>query len=747
MEQDAEQTDPIGRVRKADHMYNSSPDNKNSQLQNPWASHAMWLYDLGLSVVPLKYQSKQCARSTWADLQSVRMTADEVAYWARKQPTGLMEVVPHNVGVITGKLSGVVVVEADTPEAVEYIKATLPATPVMVQSRPGRCHFYYRNPEGVEVRNWQGVTVNGGVAGIDMRAEGGLVAGPGSVHASGAVYTPLGDWSKWAEMPTYDPSWLVVDPKKKPAAPSVVDDDHDDQGERTGGVLQDPDSFDLTAKQNQARAYLFTQPGTIEHSNNENRCLAIAIALVHGYALSPEEALPVFVEWGLKASQKRLDGSWYPWEEAELLHKLESAAKKDPGKPVGYELKPDEDQLRDQLAAVLGVEFAEEGTALVVEDQPASVVCPEPAPAKFDLLDAIAAAPVPAAVDVVTPPKKQPLFILTGKDFDTLADAETDVWLIQDIMMADTLTILSGKPYCGKTYMVRKMIACLLEGKKFFNYQTTQTPVLYINSDRNRVRKTRDEIKKFLSVDGEGCYQDLFFAVNMDLMPDKFQTELLENLTKLVIQMLIDNGLWRGRLLVIVDTFRSAFLCGAEQGAESDSTAMVTVLKPIKGLVKKLSASYLIVHHDPKHSSGAAGSGAIPGTTDQVWGYARDRGSDVAEFSIMTRDDDFPPFKVVRTADGMLEVGDDTAIKVMKAVAKQDTDEVMIAGICEVMPFGIENALTKIQAAALPIFAGMSEDTVVRRLKLCERGGHSPRLERIGDGKSKLSPYKWFRVA
>jgi hypothetical protein len=242
-------------------------------------------------------------------------------------------------------------------------------------------------------------------------------------------------------------------------------------------------------------------------------------------------------------------------------------------------------------------------------------------------------------------------------------------------------------------------------------------------------------------------FRKQFFAADMEVMPDKFDVATLESLANQTTEMLKANGSWQGRLLVIIDTFRAAFLCGAEQGAESDSAAMVTLLKPLKALVKKLGVCFLVIHHDPKHSTGAAGSGAIPGTTDQVWGYTREKGSQIAEFSLMTRDGDYPSFKVARDDAGFLSVVDDSEIDLLKLAEKTETKETEILETCSAVPFGEANAIDKfvIQKRLYGDPAIKSIDTVVRRLRDAERPGKIPRLEKVGKG-SKADPYRWFRV-
>lgn len=95
-----------------------------------------------------------------------------------------------NVGVVTGKASGVVVLDIDprhggmdTLDDLQVKYGKLPDT-ATVETGSGGLHFYYRDPGGL--RN--GANVGG--KGIDFRADNGFVVGPGSEHSSGGIY----DW-------------------------------------------------------------------------------------------------------------------------------------------------------------------------------------------------------------------------------------------------------------------------------------------------------------------------------------------------------------------------------------------------------------------------------------------------------------------------------------------------------------------------------------------------------------------------
>jgi hypothetical protein len=132
----------------------------------------------------------------WRRYQTERPTADEVRGWWERHPTA-------GVGVVTGAVSGLVVLDLDGARALDALRAwgvtALPRTP-MVETGRGT-HVYLAHPGGT-VGNRAGV-----LPGVDLRAAGGYVVAPPSRHASGRLY-------RWRIAPDEAPlapvpAWLV----------------------------------------------------------------------------------------------------------------------------------------------------------------------------------------------------------------------------------------------------------------------------------------------------------------------------------------------------------------------------------------------------------------------------------------------------------------------------------------------------------------------------------------------------------
>lgn len=83
----------------------------------------------------------------------------------------------HNLGLRTGRASGVIVLDDDSPDGSAAAALDLPKT-VTVITGSGKRHYYFALPEALSLRN----SVKTRISGMDVRADGGQVVYVGSVH-------------------------------------------------------------------------------------------------------------------------------------------------------------------------------------------------------------------------------------------------------------------------------------------------------------------------------------------------------------------------------------------------------------------------------------------------------------------------------------------------------------------------------------------------------------------------------------
>ncbi len=134
----------------------------------------------GWAVIPVQRGAKR-PLVAWEPYQHRLPTSAEVEAWFAEWPEA-------NIGLVTGAVSGLVVLDIDPAhdgeESLRRLQrryGPLPETAI-VRTGGGGLHFYFRHPGG-EVRNRAGLA-----PGIDVRGDGGLIVAPPSLHPSGGRY-------------------------------------------------------------------------------------------------------------------------------------------------------------------------------------------------------------------------------------------------------------------------------------------------------------------------------------------------------------------------------------------------------------------------------------------------------------------------------------------------------------------------------------------------------------------------------
>ncbi len=129
-----------------------------------------------------------------------------------------------NIGIRTGLISGIVVLDVDSYHGGDEGLATLVAEygelpPTMeAETGGGGRHLVFSHPgEGYDIRNKAGLA-----PGVDVRGDGGYIVAPPSLHVSGAFY----QWSARGTERAVLPAWLVEAPKpvRKPLPPRPMAD-------------------------------------------------------------------------------------------------------------------------------------------------------------------------------------------------------------------------------------------------------------------------------------------------------------------------------------------------------------------------------------------------------------------------------------------------------------------------------------------------------------------------------------------
>lgn len=212
-------------------------------------------------------------------------------------------------------------------------------------------------------------------------------------------------------------------------------------------------------------------------------------------------------------------------------------------------------------------------------------------------------------------------------------------WLIEGLVPANSLTVLSGTSGVGKTWMLLSIAHSVSTGNPFLEHFTsTKGKVLLIEEE-----------------DSEQSVQERWKMLGYDLVDNtdfwvlaRSQFEILADLNNLQ-EFIQENDI----SLVCFDTFRDIFT-----GDENDSSAVSSVVKKFREINKH--ASVLITHHHRKSSAFGTknpaetlrGSSALYGSLDSHL-YLEEKGvTEIHLTQVKSRaSKKHPTFKIIKQED------------------------------------------------------------------------------------------------
>lgn len=147
--------------------------NDNKARRDNLIDHAIKYTKIGLSVIPLGPITKGIDNKKiikyplpWKKYQSVIATKDEITGWSNFD----------NLGIVTGKISGVLVLDADTYKPTFdkdlFSSIAIPITP-MQETASGGKQYFFKLPKDKVIKN--DVCIGHKSSGIDIRGDGGMV--------------------------------------------------------------------------------------------------------------------------------------------------------------------------------------------------------------------------------------------------------------------------------------------------------------------------------------------------------------------------------------------------------------------------------------------------------------------------------------------------------------------------------------------------------------------------------------------
>ena len=134
---------------------------------------------MGLSVIPVRPDKKPWV--AWAQYQNQPADEPQIRDWWKQWPGA-------GVAIVTGQISGLVVVDVDTAEGQEQVEALLPEsllTPIS-RSQSGGWHYYFRHPGGTVSNSTRTLP------GVDIRGDGGYIVAPPTQGQAGTYSWNIG---------------------------------------------------------------------------------------------------------------------------------------------------------------------------------------------------------------------------------------------------------------------------------------------------------------------------------------------------------------------------------------------------------------------------------------------------------------------------------------------------------------------------------------------------------------------------
>ncbi len=184
-----------------------SKEYMENTIVNEKLESALKYAKMGWSIVPARGKNP-CVK--WKTFQEVRPTEDQIKGFWEKYPDA-------NVAVITGPLSGILVLDIDTKHDRSPEEFDLPIT-VSSRTANGGWHYFFKHP-GYEIKN-DGGKIFG--LGVDIRADSGVIILPPSDQGPDRPYS-------WTIEPTGDnlaptPSWLEekISEGRKPLSGALI---------------------------------------------------------------------------------------------------------------------------------------------------------------------------------------------------------------------------------------------------------------------------------------------------------------------------------------------------------------------------------------------------------------------------------------------------------------------------------------------------------------------------------------------
>jgi hypothetical protein len=194
-------------------------------------------------------------------------------------------------------------------------------------------------------------------------------------------------------------------------------------------------------------------------------------------------------------------------------------------------------------------------------------------------------------------------------------------WVIEDLISAGSVVVISGEGGIGKTYVVMDMALSVALGEQWLGFKTRQGVALFVDEESGPRRIARRIAEILRGHDAQRKVPMAYVSlVGFDLR-DPISTNALRELIQSI-----------GARLVALDALADIMLGGDENSV----TDIQTVFHNLRQIAETTQSAILVIHHTNKRG-GYRGSTAIKGAADLMLMMQSD-GDDILFQSEKTRD-------------------------------------------------------------------------------------------------------------
>ena len=277
------------------------------------------LYRLGFNLIAKQKEDTKAAAMQWKGWQTARQKELEFGY-----QLDFAEGIGGNMAIVTGKMPwerfGLVVIDVDEGlDAIDF----LPSTPLVVDGRIGRRHLYYLHPSRTEIKSTQ---IKGDGYALCIKADGGCITAPGSVHSSGAIYR-ASNWPWTKELilsaPVFSLAWF-------PSVDLIRRESNALSSEGHKLWLSDPRLIPAEQREDFFREHLDKAGFCKQGESADNKFFKLTNEALWCYALPVERVETILIEYGSDERHEDQYGGPWPWSEKDVRRKIRDALCKEP---------------------------------------------------------------------------------------------------------------------------------------------------------------------------------------------------------------------------------------------------------------------------------------------------------------------------------------------------------------------------------------------------------------------------------